>query len=31
VEPHVGGYATDAAIHLGNGDGAQRLSLDLIE
>jgi hypothetical protein len=31
VEPHLGGYATDAAIHLGDRNSSSRLPLDLVE
>jgi hypothetical protein len=31
VEPHLGGSSSDAAIHLGDGNGSPRLSVDLIE
>jgi hypothetical protein len=31
VEPHPGSRASDATIHLGDGNGSPRLPLDLVE
>ena len=31
VETHLGRSASDAAVHLGNGNGSPGLSLDLVE
>jgi hypothetical protein len=31
IAAHFGRRATDAAVHLGNGNGSPRLSLDLVE
>jgi hypothetical protein len=31
VEPHLGGGAADAAVHLGDGNASPRLALNLVE
>jgi hypothetical protein len=31
VEPHLGRGSSDAAIHLGDGNGSPRLTFDLVE